>query len=461
MLKGIVEKSSVLPSTEFKRQEQGFPSVFRIMNSDSKFKRCRNSTIVKGDELAVDFKNDLQTADEAKFNLDLGDDIKSNPLQDTDSIDQNTERFFLSGELCQTKETVEETQSLQEILDYTRSSSLQIQKRAWGVLLKIFRKLEQDLDEKVAKLVEKVNIGLYLRVGLDQKKGFSDVLEILRILMNTRQDRVLEDIVFSRNNLLVLAKSEKVLEGFINAVEGKQMSQVVDVEKEVEKDSFGSIKALLKQDPSMGLLKGNIIERLGYLLTLELEICDLEMILEIILGFSKFSRDSANQIVKKGLLETLVTISRKSNFKDLVFLIFFNVCVASKENAQEFVVKNGLDIIMVSIADLEVDSETYLAWMILSVCSKYGLTRGILSDYRPLMYAKAREYFKFSNHEFHLKSRIGFLKTLKDFVFLMPKGFTMGSLEDEMKPFLDILLSTFSWIIDLEKVQGMLFILID
>jgi hypothetical protein len=116
---------------------------------------------------------------------------------------------------------------------------------------------------------------------------------------------------------------------------------------------------------------------------------------------------------------------------------------------------------MVSIADLEVDSETYLAWMILSVCSKYGLTRGILSDYRPLMYTKAREYFKFSNHEFHLKSRIGFLKTLKDFVFLMPKGFTMGSLEDEMKPFLDILLSTFSWIIDLEKVQGMLIILID
>ena len=83
MLKGIVEKSSVLPCAEFKRQEQGFPSVFRIMNSDSKFKRCRNSTIVKGDELneIADFKNDLQTADETKFNLDLGDDIKSNLLQ--------------------------------------------------------------------------------------------------------------------------------------------------------------------------------------------------------------------------------------------------------------------------------------------------------------------------------------------------------------------------------------------
>lgn len=438
ILRDIQEIEITRVSQDFKRQENGFPKVFKIQQS-SKFKRSKAP-------VAADTLDDqpMQHSSKTLTQSDLSVPASHQPMQPEDQPRDKT--FLLSGELS-TIDSVQESKSLKELLDYTRSSSSQIQKRAWGIILKIFKKHKS--RETVVKEIEKVDLGLYLRVGLDRKE-VDDVLEILEILMVDHDQVQLETVLFSRNFMVKLGSSQFLLQK--NIYKSKdQAYKTSKAQDENSAETFGSIKILLKNEPIMGLLEGNIMTRLVYLLNSDLEMWNTIRILEIILAFSRYSKKSTKFI--KGSLETILKFSRCDETRHLTFHIFLNFIAASRENAVEFVRINGLDVIMASIADLQ-DSDTNVAWMILAICGRYGLTAGILSDYRPMFYAKAREYFAFSNDEFHLKSRIGLLKCLSHFIFMVPKGFVMGSLEDEMKPFLDILMSTLSWMTDLEKIKG-------
>jgi hypothetical protein len=324
---------------------------------------------------------------------------------------------------------------------------VQIRRRAWGIILKIFKKLSLGKDMlQIEKEIEKVDLGLYLRVGLDQKE-VDEVLEVLEILMGFKDLDHLQ--ILSRNFMVKIGVSEQLLEKNIKKVNGFDN----DHAPKVKEKTFGEIKRLMKQEPMMGLLEGGVMDRLAYLLNADLKIWNVQRILKTILGFSNYSRKSCSEIVKKRILEYILVYSRKEETRSLTLQLFLNVIGASRENALEFVRINGLEVVMSSIADLQ-DEDEHWCWMILSFCSRYGITGGVLSDYRPLFYAKAREYFAFSNDECHLKSRIGLLKCLKDFVFMVPNGFRMGGLDDEMKPFVDILLSAFSWLIDLNSFKG-------
>ena len=311
----------------------------------------------------------------------------------------------------------------------------------------------ESLAEKVEKSLISEGVFLHLRVALDDKMTVCQwALEILSIMLahSPSEEECWEDVFYSRQKQLAMSFSMDHQDAFCGRAAGMTWTT-----PEFD-ESFDGIKRLLKRDVISGLLKTQMLDRFRYLLAVpSVSEQVIGPILEILKVMAKHSKKSAHLIVSTaGLVELLLKHSIQPMFESSVFTILKSIGVASRANMEQLVQFNCLDRVMRTIAMLDSSPATPIAWAILCIASRYGLTRTLLDDYRPLMYSKTQEYFSFSNDVVHLKSRIGLLKTLAAFVNMIHLETEMGGSGDELKPFVDILLSSFQWFINLNAISG-------
>jgi hypothetical protein len=131
------------------------------------------------------------------------------------------------------------------------------------------------------------------------------------------------------------------------------------------------------------------------------------------------------------------------------------ICVADKSLSEQLVQLDGMESIMQCISSLCPSATTNLAWQLLYIQLDYGNASFILNEYRPLFYSKFQSLIAFTSDIPSLKDRIGLLKSLGRLIELNPESIEMGSGLDEMKPFVDMILSGFTWKVDLAGLKGM------
>ena len=219
-----------------------------------------------------------------------------------------------------------------------------------------------------------------------------------------------------------------------------------------EPNTIQEITNLIQKDVIQGLLATNIHTRLHYLMTLDIPEDILQDILSILCRIARHSKEAS-----------ILCLNHSKNWLDKCFsrscttaLLHFmrDVMCGSRDNATTLVLHGGLDFLFRIVSCIDNDLDSSLAWTCLSILTCYSLGIDEIRLIRPLFFSKAASYLVYSRDEYHLKCRIGLLNTLRNFIHATYLEYEMGGSGDEIKPFVDLVLSLYPF----ESVNGSFFI---